>query len=116
MKFKHFHQPFINVVLIAALSLVALSQQPTSSTPSVDRLRQVITYLASDALEGRRTGTKGANEAANYIAGEFSGLGLRAAFQPAHPARPQAENLTRYFQPFPYVSSILLGKANFLSI
>jgi len=49
-----------NLALIIALTVtVAFAQQPSSSTPSVDRLRQVIAYLASDALEGRRTGTPG---------------------------------------------------------
>ncbi|MFN2578916.1 MAG: M20/M25/M40 family metallo-hydrolase [Pyrinomonadaceae bacterium] len=108
---------FFFVPLMLALPLaVAFAQQPSATAPSVDRIRQVITYLASDTLEGRRTGTKGANEAANYIAGEFSRLGLRAAVQTAGTTRSQAESLARYFQPFPYVSSVVLGKANFLSI
>ncbi|HKN82739.1 MAG TPA: M20/M25/M40 family metallo-hydrolase, partial [Pyrinomonadaceae bacterium] len=94
---------------------VAFAQQPSPNTPSVDRLRQVITYLASDALEGRRTGTPGANEAARYIAGEFSRLGLRAAAQPSPPTRTQVERLTRYFQPFPYVSRVELGRTNSLT-
>ena len=108
---------FLNAALILtlALSVAALAQQPTA-TPSVDRLQQVIRYLASDALEGRRTGTKGANDAANYIAGEFSKLGLRAAVLPARPTRAQVESLTRYFQSFPYVSRVELGKNNLLFI
>ena len=43
----------------------AAAQQP--SQPSVNRLQQIISYLASDALEGRRTGTPGANDAAHYF-------------------------------------------------
>src|SRR5207253_7039454 len=67
---------FLNLTLIIALSLtVALAQQPSSSSPSVDRIRQVITYLASDPLEGRRTGTPGANDAARYIAEEMNRFG-----------------------------------------
>src|SRR5690242_1841371 len=98
---------FLNAALILtlALSAAAFAQQPTA-TPSVDRLQQVIGYLASDALEGRRTGTKGANDAANYIAGEFSKLGLSAAVLSASPTRARAESLTRYFQSFPYVSKV----------
>src|ERR1041385_6958816 len=108
---------FLNAALILtlALSVAALAQQP-SATPSVDRLQQVIGYLASDALEGRRTGTKGANDAANYIAGEFSRLGLRAPILPARPTSARAESLTRYFQSFPYVSSVELGKGNAFSV
>src|SRR5687767_15986414 len=40
--------------------------------PNVDRLKKDVSYLASDQLDGRRTGTDGANEAARYIASEFS--------------------------------------------
>lgn len=100
------------LVLTAALSVAALAQQPASSAPSVDRLKQVISYLASDALEGRRTGTPGANDAAHYIAGEFNRYGLRPGLQIARPARTRGENQSRYLQPFPYVSSVQLGKDN----
>ena len=101
----------VNLCFIAA-GAAALAQQPTSGTPSVDRLRQVIAYLASDALEGRRTGTPGANDAAHYIAGEFNRYGLRPGLQIARPARTRGENQARYLQPFPYVSSIELGGNN----
>src|SRR5438105_8168639 len=106
---------FALLSIITLAFSVAFAQQPNASAPSVDRIRQVITYLASDALEGRRTGTPGANEAARYIAGEFSRLGLRAAVQPSPPTRTQVERLTRYFQPFPYVSRVELGRANSLT-
>jgi aminopeptidase YwaD len=102
-----------NLALIVALAVtIAVAQQPTSSPPSVDRIRQVITYLASDALEGRRTGTPGANDAAHYIAGEFNRYGLRPGMQMARPARTRGENQARYLQPFPYVGSVELGKDN----
>jgi len=112
MNFKRLSMSFL---FVAALFISALAQQPTA-TPSVDRLQQIIGYLASDALEGRRTGTKGANDAANYIAGEFSRLGLRAAVLSASPTRARVESLTRYFQSFPYVSSVELGKNNLLFV
>src|SRR5882724_2020671 len=108
MRRKFFFVPSMIVLAFA----VAFAQQPGTTAPSVDRLRQIVTYLASDALDGRRTGTAGANEAANYIAGEFSRLGLRAAVPPALPTRARVESLTRYFQAFPYVSKVELGKNN----
>ena len=86
--------------LLLVASFAVFAQQPSSSTPSVDRLRQVISYLASDALEGRRTGTPGANDAAHYIAGEFNRYGLRPGLQIARPARTRGENQARYLQPF----------------
>jgi Zn-dependent M28 family amino/carboxypeptidase len=103
----------LSLLLAASLGVSALAQQPTSGTPSVDRIRQVISYLASDALEGRRTGTPGANDAAHYIAGEFNRYGLRPGLQMARPARTRGENQARYLQPFPFVAGVELGENNF---
>jgi len=100
----------LSLLLVTSFAFSALAQQP--STPSVDRLRQVIAYLASDALEGRRTGTPGANDAAHYIAGEFNRFGLRPGLQIARPARTRGETQSRYLQPFPYIAGVELGKNN----
>ncbi|MBC8053159.1 MAG: M28 family peptidase [Sphingobacteriaceae bacterium] len=43
--------------------------------------RKHLSVLASDAFEGRETGTKGADMAASYIANEFKKLGLKAPVQ-----------------------------------
>ena len=102
--------------LAIALAGCALAQQPSTNTPSINRLQQIIAYLASDALEGRRTGTPGANDAAHYIAGEFSLLGLRPGMQMAGPARTRGEVRARYLQPFPYVAGVELGKNNAMTI
>src|SRR5712691_5980249 len=99
-------------ILVVALSIAAFAQQPSSNQPSVDRIRQVIEYLASDALEGRRTGTSGANDAAHYIAGEFNRYGLRPGMQVSRPARTRGENQARYLQPFPYIATVQLGGNN----
>lgn len=80
----------IPVLLIFALGVVA--QQPA-------RIQQDVKYLASDELEGRLTGSKGATEAADYIAAEFRRVGLK----------PLA---TGYKQKFPYVAGVSLGKNN----
>ena len=62
-------------ILIAVLlfaSLLAPAQQTLE--PSASRLQQHVSYLASDALEGRRTGTAGANDAArdmNVLTGKI---------------------------------------------
>jgi aminopeptidase YwaD len=111
MKFKRLSLAFL---LLLALVIGIFAQQ--SSQPSVNRLQQIISYLASDALEGRRTGTPGANDAAHYIAGEFSLLGLRPATQMAGAARTRGEIRARYLQPFPYVSKVELGKNNSLFV
>jgi hypothetical protein len=101
----------LSLLLAATFTVSSFAQQP-AGTPSVDRLRQVIIYLASDALEGRRTGTPGANDAAHYIAGEFNRFGLLPGLQMARPARTRGETQARYLQPFPYVASVELGNNN----
>jgi hypothetical protein len=100
---------FALLSIIGLAFAVALGQQPSASTSSVDRLRETVTYLASDRLEGRRTGTAGATEAANFIAGEFKRFGL----QPGMTGN-RASNGSAYLQSFPYVSSVELGRGNFL--
>ena len=48
-------------------------------TPAINqenRIEEDATFLASDALEGRQTGTKGEKEAATYIENRFKELGL----------------------------------------
>jgi aminopeptidase YwaD len=104
---------FLSLAVAAVLVTTAVAQQP--GQPSVNRLQQIISYLASDALEGRRTGTPGANDAAHYIAGEFSLLGLRPAIQ-MRAGRTRGEIRAGYLQPFPYVSRVELGKNNSLTI
>lgn len=42
-----------------------------------NRITEDVTFLASDALEGRQTGTKGEKEAATYIENRFKELGLQ---------------------------------------
>ena len=63
-----------------------------------------IEYLASDKLEGRRSGTQGGKKAAEYIAREFKRYGLK----------PIGDNGT-YFQNFDFVFDVRLGSKNHLS-
>ena len=86
---------FALIPLLLAFALGSVAQQP-------DRLQQHVKHLASEALEGRRTGTKGATEAARYIASEFSRLKLKSL-------------TTGYLQKFPYVAGVSLGKTNALT-
>src|SRR3970282_722429 len=41
------------------------------------RLLESVKFLSSDALEGRGLETRGINVAADYLAGQFSALGLK---------------------------------------
>ena len=46
---------------------------------SVEKLKKHVTYLASDKLQGRGTGSKGEQKAAKYIAKQFKKIGLKPA-------------------------------------
>ncbi len=100
MNKKLSNQTSLSLVVVVALSAACFAQQP-QLTPSVERLRADVTYLASDKLEGRRTGTPGANAAADYIAKEFGRLKLK-----------HGAGKSGYLQAFPYVAGIGLGKTN----
>ena len=68
---------------LAALFFIFQPLQLTSSradeaTDASDkRLKESVTYLASDELEGRGVGTRGLNKAAAFLAAEFAKLGLK---------------------------------------
>ena len=103
---------FLITLMLATCAWVPAQQQ---SAPSAERLRAHVTYLASDALSGRRTGTPGATGAAQYIAGEFSRLGLRPGSQSGRAPRSRGEAQSRYLQQFPYVAGLELSKSNLLA-
>ncbi len=63
-------------------------------------IREHIGYLASDKLEGRLTGTKGAELAADYIADEFKNYSLIPLFD------------NSYAQEYPFISGLDATEAN----
>ncbi len=79
-----------------SLSLLTLSLAVASSSiaqqalsPAAERLKKDVFFLADDEREGRLPGTKGIEQAADFIAARFKDLGLKPA--------PGAHG---YFQPF----------------
>src|SRR5215218_3125129 len=86
-RIKSMLRHFVLLCLLSSLPLAAQSQ--TSSTRSaaakvagaVDQrvLRSDLEFLADDALEGRRPGTRGGELAGKYIAAQFERLGLQPA-------------------------------------
>ena len=66
-------------------ALAALGQAPKRKTarvvgsPSITEadIKRHVAYLASDELEGRRTGSEGIRKAADYIRNELAGAGLQ---------------------------------------
>lgn len=81
--------------LAATLITTGMAQaQPTASAQaSAANIKAHITFLASDLLQGRDTGTAGYDIAANYVASQFAQLGLK----------PAGANGT-YFQPVPLMA------------
>src|SRR5207249_419624 len=81
---------------------------PTTSPATyaeADDLKEMLTYLASDEMEGRGLMTVGLNHAADFIADEFKTAGLKPL-----PA------LQGYFQPFTIPAGLTLGEKNSLML
>jgi len=115
MKNKLLLRTSLCIALVIAISIAGWAQQAqTVIAPGVEYLRAHIEYLASDKLEGRRTGSPGANLAAEYIAHEFSRYGLRRSIGRDLPGMSilEADSPRRYMQEFPYVAGVDLGKGN----
>ena len=73
----------------------------TSPEISAGDLRLHVSYLASERMEGRLTGTQGARRASEYVAAAFQFLGLE----------PAGDKGT-YFQDFEFTAGVFLGPDN----
>ena len=93
---------YYSFLLLAVLSVSSVLAQKPDVTEA--NIRRHITYLASDALEGRRTGEKGASLAADYIAKEFAKLKLKPG--------GSKNGRSPYMQEYPYVTGVELTKEN----
>jgi hypothetical protein len=112
-------QRTILFLLLINFSLIApLSAQSVKTTPAITAhdVMERESILASDSLEGRRTGAPGAEKAARYIAAEFKRIGLTAynpviADLPYHPS---------YYQPFDFsehaLDSTKHGRTNGMNV
>src|SRR5256885_6828980 len=87
------------LLLSFVFSVSAQTAQVAKSDATQANVRKTIEYLASDKLEGRRTGEPGANAAAAYIADDFAKLRLKPG---ARSKNGKASNM----QPFPYVTGV----------
>ena len=104
---------FLPISVLLFVTAVGFAQSQSES--STERLQKHVSYLASDALDGRRTGTAGANDAARYIAGEFTRLGLRPGSTVQAPRQP-SKLIAGYLQSFPYVAGVELGQKNEIAV
>jgi hypothetical protein len=110
MQYQKTLRLLLALLLLSSNALAQSAAQPAAA-PDVERLRAHVTYLASEKLEGRRTGTVGAQEAARYVAREFLRLGLR----PAGDGPTDDLNEQSYLRQFPYVAGVELGGGNALT-
>lgn len=92
-------------LLFVLLALPRFAVAQSSPAITADEVQKHVKYLASDQLEGRKTGTKGGEAAARYIANEFESYGLK----------PVGHHGT-YFQNFDFVAGIKLGEVNTLAL
>jgi len=89
--------------LIVAICVTGFSQQRRSANPPLNEqaIRAHIKFLSSDLLEGRGTGARGGEIAANYIAAQMEALGLKGAgangsfFQPVSLVGVKADQNTK---------------------
>ena len=100
----------ISGLLISFLIVASVfAQKPQVADVTEQNLRKHVEYLASDKLEGRRTGEQGATFAAGYVANAFAQYKLK-------PGSKTSKGKTSFLQPFPYVAGVTLGNDNFLRI
>lgn len=96
--------------LALILTPFAVAQKPQPANQLDANLRKHVEYLASDQLEGRKTGEAGATTAAGYVVNQFSQFKLKPGFKAAANAKPS------FLQPFPYVAGVTVGEGSFLNV
>jgi len=80
---RHIPPAFTTLALVTFITAAchqSASRPAPVAAPDTATVMRDVRHLASDALEGRGTGTAGNDSAAAYIARRFSGLGLTPAF------------------------------------
>ena len=69
-----------NILAICLVSLVIFSCKTKEVVIEAQEVDDIVTYLASDELEGRDTGSEGIEKAATYIENYFKDLGVKPFF------------------------------------
>ncbi|MEP7076952.1 MAG: M28 family peptidase [Acidobacteriota bacterium] len=100
MKYFKIHLPLLFVILFSVAAF-AQTAAVANSDAVESGLRKHIEYLASDKLEGRRTGEPGAMLAAKYIESQFTKLKLMPGYD-----LKKADAERSYLQPYPYVTGV----------
>ena len=101
---------FFNFLLLLAFVFSVSAQKPSETEKN---LRSHVSYLASDQLEGRRTGERGATNAAGYVSNLFARYKLQTGVNQTNRAGKDTKS---YLQSFPYISGVETGEGNSFSI
>lgn len=95
--------------LLLLFAITTTAQGTAASADLETNLRRHVEYLASDQLEGRRTGEAGSVAAARYVADHFAKFKLK-------PGAKAGNGKAGFLQPFPYVSGVSIGPGSMLRI
>lgn len=100
-------RPLRAMMIVLTIVFGAVSARSQSASPDITagELQAHIKFLASDALQGRGSGTEGNRQAAEYVVSQLRAYGVKPAGDSAG-----------YFQPFDFVSAVKLGAGNALKI
>lgn len=94
----HIHKKLLIFFLSTLLSTSVFCQEHSEQ---YKRLKEHVTLLASDSLNGRKAGTPDAQKAASYIITQFTDMGLH----------PYYDSLSRHFKPDQSQASNVLATA-----
>jgi hypothetical protein len=72
----------MRVIALAIVTLLAAASGDRQPVIPESAIAAHMRFLASDLLEGRETGSRGYDVAAEYVAAQFESLGLRTSLQP----------------------------------
>lgn len=90
----------LSLIIVAALGFYSGGQKDKNPEITSSEIQDHINYLASDSLEGRMTGSKGGEHAAEYIEADFESTGLQPLFSGS------------FRQNFPFVAGLKLTDNN----
>ncbi len=91
-------------ISMMALSIATSGVAQTTDGITSDSMRAHVEFLASDALEGRETGTRGYQVAAEYVAARYRAAGLKPASDKG------------WFQQVPFVANLVDDTASSFNI
>jgi len=94
----------LSLALLTAFVAPAVAAEREKASPSVERMKNDIYFLAGEACQGRGVETEGLQVAGRYIAGAFNEAGLKPGGKDGS-----------YFQPFGIDGPTRLGTPNTLS-